>query len=73
MLCMFFTEGPVECFADLAEVDVERFARYFWANIERGIYLAPSQYECMFPSVAHSDEDVEKTLAIHYETLKAVH
>jgi len=73
MLCMFFTEGPVECFADLADVDVEKFARYFWANIERGVYLAPSQYECMFPSVAHSDDDVEKTLAIHYETLKEVH
>ncbi len=73
MLSMFFVEGEVCCFADLASVDLDRFARYFWACLERGIYLAPSQYECMFPSVAHSDEDVEKTLAVHYEALKEVH
>ncbi len=73
MLCMFFTEHPVTRFADLATVDLERFSRYFWACLQRGIYLAPSQYECMFPSVAHSDEDIEKTLVIHYDALRAVH
>jgi glutamate-1-semialdehyde 2,1-aminomutase len=73
MLCMFMTESPVIDFASVGTVDLERFNRYFWASLERGIYLAPSQYECMFPSLAHSDRDIEETLRIHFEALKAVH
>jgi glutamate-1-semialdehyde 2,1-aminomutase len=42
--------------------DTKRFARFFWAMLENGIYLAPSQFEAGFLSTAHSDEDIEKTL-----------
>jgi glutamate-1-semialdehyde 2,1-aminomutase len=73
MMCLFFTREPVRGFADLAAVDLERFSRYFWACLERGVYLAPSQYECMFPSLAHSEADIEETLKVQYEALKAVH
>jgi glutamate-1-semialdehyde 2,1-aminomutase len=73
MLCLFFTEEPVVGFSSLESVDLERFSRYFWACLEGGVYLAPSQYECMFPSVAHTDTDIDKTLAVQYEALKGVH
>jgi len=73
MLCLFFTEEPVVGFSSLESVDLDRFSRYFWACLENGVYLAPSQYECMFPSVAHTDSDIEKTLAVQYEALKEVH
>ena len=73
MLCMFFTDGAVGDFASVGTVDLERFNRYFWAMLDRGIYLAPSQYECMFPSLAHTDLDIDETLRAHFEALKEVH
>jgi glutamate-1-semialdehyde 2,1-aminomutase len=73
MLCMFFTEVEVVDYASVATADTERFKRYFWANLEQGVYLAPSQYECMFPSAVHTDEDIDRTLRVHYEVLKTIH
>ena len=73
MLCMFFTSCPVVDFASVGTVDLTRFKRYFWACLEQGLYLAPSQYECMFPSLAHGEGDIEETLRIHFDALKAVH
>ena len=73
MLCMFFTDGAVGDFAAVGTVDLERFNRYFWAMLDRGVYLAPSQYECMFPSLAHTDLDIDETLRAHFEALKEVH
>jgi glutamate-1-semialdehyde 2,1-aminomutase len=73
MLCMFFTEGAVGDFAAVGTVDLKRFNRYFWAMLDRGVYLAPSQYECMFPSLAHTDLDIDETLRAHFEALKEVH
>ena len=73
MLCMFFTDRKVEDFAAVGTVDLDRFNRYFWAMLERGVYFAPSQYECMFPSLAHGEQDIEDTLRQHYAALKEVH
>ena len=73
MMCMFFTERDVVDFSSVATVDLKRFNRYFWAMVKRGIYLAPSLYECMFPSVLHGDAEIDDTLRAHYEALKAVH
>ena len=73
MLCQFFTEAEVVDYQSAATSDTERFKNYFWATLEGGVYLAPSQYECMFPSAVHSDEDIEKTLQVHYQALKAIH
>jgi glutamate-1-semialdehyde 2,1-aminomutase len=73
MLSMFFTEQEVVDFTSASSSDTERFRRYFWEMIEQGVYLAPSQFECMFPSAVHSEDDIDKTLQAHYKALKAIH
>ena len=62
MGCIFFTEGPVECFADVQKSDLELFRRYFLGMLDEGIYLAPSQFEAIFVSAAHSDDDIARTI-----------
>jgi glutamate-1-semialdehyde 2,1-aminomutase len=52
-------------------VDPQRYARFFWAMCERGVYLAPSQFEAGFVSTAHSAADVEQTLAAAAEAIEA--
>lgn len=73
MLCMFFTEVQVVDFGTASSADTARFRRFFWELLRRGVYMAPSQFECLFPSAVHSDGDIEQTLRAHYEALKAVH
>merc|ERR1719399_2322872 len=63
MFGFFFTKGPVTCFADAAKSDTEKFAKWHRAMLNRGIYLAPSQYEAGFTSLAHTDDDIAKTIA----------
>lgn len=65
MLCTFFTGEKVTSYASAITSDTKRYATYFRAMLEQGIYLAPSQYEAMFLSIAHTEEDLEKTLAAH--------
>ena len=62
MGCVFFTEGPVNSFADVQKSDLELFRKYFLGMLDNGIYLAPSQFEAIFVSSAHTDEDIAKTL-----------
>ena len=59
---MFFQKGPVTNYQEAIQSDTERFAVFFQHMLEQGIYLAPSQFEAMFLSLAHSEEDLEKTL-----------
>ena len=61
MVSLFFTEGPVRDFASAARSDTGAFKDFFWHMLSRGVYLAPSQYEAGFISVAHTDEDLDKT------------
>lgn len=63
LLSPFFTEGTVESYADVLKCDTDRFAEYFRGMISEGIYVAPSQFEAMFISDAHTDTDLEKTLS----------
>jgi glutamate-1-semialdehyde 2,1-aminomutase len=63
MLTGFFHPGPVHSFADAVTSDTERYARFHAHMLERGVYLAPSQFEAMMPSLAHGPEHVELTLA----------
>jgi len=63
MFGFFFTEGPVNCFADAAKSDTAKFGRWHRAMLERGIYLAPSQYEAGFTSLQHTEEDIDATIA----------
>ncbi len=61
MVSIFFTDGPVTDFVSAARSDTVMFKDFFWHMLSRGVYLAPSQYEAGFISVAHSDEDLDKT------------
>jgi glutamate-1-semialdehyde 2,1-aminomutase len=63
MLTAFFHPGPVRSFADAAASDTERFARFHAHMLAHGIYLAPSQFEALMPSLAHTSEQVERTAA----------
>ncbi|MCI0888629.1 MAG: glutamate-1-semialdehyde 2,1-aminomutase [Chloroflexi bacterium] len=58
MFTAFFTEGPVRTWADAAGSDTERYAVFFHGLLERGVYVAPSQFESAFVSLAHTTEDV---------------
>jgi glutamate-1-semialdehyde 2,1-aminomutase len=62
MLTVYFSGEPVFDAASARKCDAKRFGRFFHAMLERGVYLAPSQFEACFLSTAHSDEDVEATV-----------
>lgn len=68
MLTPFFSETPVVDYASAQKADAQRYARFFWGLLERGVYGPPSQFEAWFVSLAHSAEDVERAL----EAAKAV-
>jgi glutamate-1-semialdehyde 2,1-aminomutase len=63
MLTLFCSDGPVERYEDAAAADTERFAALFRHLLAEGVYLPPSQFECLFPSTAHTDEHVDATIA----------
>ncbi len=63
MLTLFCSDGPVERYEDAAAADTERFAALFRHLLVEGVYLPPSQFECLFPSTAHTDEHVDATIA----------
>jgi len=69
MFTTFFTPGPVNDFSGAKASDTSRFASYFKAMLEEGIYLAPSQFEAAFVSLAHSDEDIADTIVAHERAL----
>ena len=64
----FFTPTEVTTFVDAKGSDVGRYARYFKGMLERGVYLAPAQFEAMFVSTAHTRSDLEATLKAVEET-----
>lgn len=64
MLSAFFAAEKVVDYKSAVKSDTERFAKYFKGMFERGIYIAPSQFEAMFVSNAHTDEDVDKTTTV---------
>lgn len=60
---LFFAEGPISCFEDVRDqCDFSKFARWHRGMLENGVYLAPSQYEAGFTSLAHSEADIDFTL-----------
>jgi glutamate-1-semialdehyde 2,1-aminomutase len=63
MFGLFFCEGPVHNFEDAKHSDVTKFGRFHRGMLEHGIYLAPSQFEAGFTSLAHTDADIDRTLA----------
>lgn len=69
---LFFKAGGVASYADAKQANTELYARYFSLMLERGIYLPPSQFECMFISSAHSQQDIELTAQTIRECLDIV-
>jgi len=63
MLTVFFTAGPVTSLAEAQKADLSAFARFFQGMLRQGVYLPPSQFEAWFLSAAHSDLDLELTVA----------
>jgi glutamate-1-semialdehyde 2,1-aminomutase len=60
MLTLFAgRDEPVERFTEL---DTDRYGELFRGLLDRGVYVAPSQYECLFPSLAHGDEEIDRTI-----------
>lgn len=70
VMTLFFTDRPqVTSFDDAMSSDTEKYAKYFRNMLEQGIYLAPAQFEGMFVSYAHTDDDIEKTIAANLNSL----
>jgi glutamate-1-semialdehyde 2,1-aminomutase len=61
MFCLFFTPGPVRNLDEAKRADLPRFARFFHALLDAGIYIAPSQFETGFIGAAHTEQDIEET------------
>lgn len=72
MFGLFFSEKPVLNYQDACAADAVSFRVWFRSMLEQGIYLAPSPFETIFMSWAHSDEDIEKTIAAAKVAMKKV-
>jgi glutamate-1-semialdehyde 2,1-aminomutase len=71
MMTFFFSdEKQITNFDEAMKSDADKYARFFKMSLESGIYLAPSQYECLFISYAHSDKDIDTIIAANLEALK---
>lgn len=72
MMTLFFNPDVVTDWDVAARSDTQRFARYFWGLIDRGVYMPCSQYEALFVSAAHSDDDIERTVIAARDVLRSV-
>ena len=72
MFCLFFARGPIIDLAGAKRSDLEMFAKFFHACLERGVYFAPSQFETGFISTAHAPDDIEQTAKVVGEALRSL-
>ena len=72
MFTWFFTPGPVTDWDSASKSNTESFAKFFRAMLDRGVYLPPSQYEAVFLSAAHTEEDVRQTIAAAKQAFAAM-
>jgi glutamate-1-semialdehyde 2,1-aminomutase len=72
MFCTYFTDTEVVDYATAKTSDTVKFSKFFGLMLEKGINLAPSQFEAGFMSLAHSEKDIEKTVKAAFEAFKAV-
>lgn len=70
LLTLFFCEHPVKTFSDVQKCDTDLYAQYFQGMLKRHIMLAPSQYEAMFISAAHTEKDIQYTIDCFAEVMK---
>lgn len=69
---VFFAEDPVRNYSEAKRSDTKRYARFFREMLDRGIFLAPSQFEAVFVSAAHTSEDITRTIAAAREALEGI-
>ncbi|KAH9602654.1 hypothetical protein KSS87_014120 [Heliosperma pusillum] len=72
MFGFFFTDGPVYNFEDAKKSDVAKFGRFYRKMLEEGVYFAPSQFEAGFTSLAHTDDDIQQTIAAAEKVLREI-
>jgi glutamate-1-semialdehyde 2,1-aminomutase len=72
MLTLFFSSEDVVDWTTASRCDTGRYAKYFWGLIDRGIYMPCSQFEALFVSAAHTDADIDATIAAAQEVLAAL-
>ena len=72
MFGFFFQSGPVKNYTDAKKSNVPQFKKFFWAMLNRGVYLAPSAFEAGFASSAHSDEDIAHTISVCHDVMKEI-
>jgi glutamate-1-semialdehyde 2,1-aminomutase len=72
MFCAYFTNTPVTNWNSASTANTKQYGQFFWAMVERGVYLAPSQFEAGFMSVAHTDEVIEQTIEAAKEAFRVV-
>ena len=69
---LFFTAEPVRNYSDAKRSDTKRYAQFFREMLDRGIFLAPSQFEAAFVSAAHTSENISRTIAAARDSLQAI-
>lgn len=72
MFCLFFTDREIINVDDVMKQDLELFKKFFWACLDRGVYIAPSPYETGFISLAHSEADLDDTLTVFEQALSEI-
>jgi len=72
MFTGFFTAGPVDLLSQVEQADTVQYGKYFHALLERGVYLAPSQFEAGFVSTAHTEADIDRAIEIVGAALRAI-
>jgi glutamate-1-semialdehyde 2,1-aminomutase len=73
LMTLFFSAKPVTDYASAKKSDLARFATFFRAMLDRGVLIAPSQFEALFVSASHTDADIEATLQAARDSLREVH
>jgi len=73
MFTWFFTRGPVTDWASASKSDSKAFGRFFQAMLDNGVYLPPSQFEAAFLSTAHTEQDIQKTIAVAKQAFAVAH
>src|SRR5262249_49239544 len=69
MFTLFFTAEPVTNYTTAKQSDTQRFAKFFWAMMDRGVYLPCSQFEAAFVSAAHTEAQIQQTVSAAQEAL----
>jgi glutamate-1-semialdehyde 2,1-aminomutase len=70
MFCTYFTDRDVFDYASAKDADTVKFGRFFREMLQRGVNIAPSQFEAGFISLAHTEEDIDKTIHAAYEAFR---